>query len=136
MTKKKVSNAISGKIVKNAIIASSSSNPIPKSATILYKKLPDNMILITGFENFLTADELLDKYGRVVAKAYLDYPYNMAASLGAVFLKGAGFSFVSIGQVLNKCDFSTIVAHVKKCGSLLHDIVVAVNDGDVNRIKI
>lgn len=119
-----------------AIVVPDPPKPASKPATILYKKLPDNMILITGFENFLTADELFDKYGRPVAKAYLDYPYNMAASLGAVFLKGASRSFVSVGEVISKNDFSAIITQVKKCGSLLHDIIAAVNDGQVKKITI
>jgi len=110
-----------------------------KPATILYKKLPDDMILITGFENFLNLDEIFDKYGRVIAKAYSDYSYHMTSSIGAVFLSGMEpkyISHVAIGQLFNKHDFSMLIAHVKKCGGLLHDIILAVNGGEVKRIEI
>jgi len=108
-----------------------------KPATILYKKLPDNMILITGFENFLTVDDIFDKYGRIITKAYIDFPYRMSGAHGAVFLFGLEhFSTIGIGQLFNKHDFSKLIAHVKKCGGLLHDIIQAVNSGEVKRITI
>lgn len=115
--------------------------PLPKStgkpATILYKKLPDNMILITEFENFLSLDEIFDKYGRVVATTYSAYSYFMYGIPGSVFVAGlAGFGAIRTGQKYNKVEFSTFVSHVKKCGGLLHDIIQTVNGGEVKKIII
>lgn len=108
-----------------------------KPATILYKKLPDDMILITGFENFLSADELLDKYGRVIAKAYDNYPYHMTSAMGTVFMEGlTGVSFITAGQIFSRDAFTQIRNHINKCGSLLHGIITAVNGGQEKRITI
>ena len=112
-------------------------NPTTHPATILYKKLPDDMILITGFENFKSIDDILDQYGRIVTTAYSAYPSHMSGLPGTMFLDGLfGFGAVRIGQVYNKKDFSTIIAHVKKCGCLLHDIIQAVEKGEVKRVEI
>jgi len=111
--------------------------PIGKPATILYKKLPDDMILITGFENFLDVEAILDKYGRRVASTYTSYPYNMSGITEAIFLTGLqGVASARIGYVCSKDTFSKLIAHVKKCGGLLHDIIQAVNGGEVKRIEI
>jgi len=102
--------------------------PAGKPATILYKKLPDDMILITGFENFLSLDEILDKYGKRVAKAYSDYPHHMTGDTKVVALSGVLIhQSLVIGDLFDKAKFSQIIAHVKKCGGLLHDIIQAVN---------
>src|SRR3990172_6970393 len=58
----------------------------PKPATILYKKLPDNMILITGFENFKSIDNILDQHGRVVAITYNNYPSRMSGDVNGILL--------------------------------------------------
>lgn len=106
-------------------------------ATILYKKLPDDMILITGFENFMDADAILDKYGRRVAFTYTSYSYNMSGVAEIIFLVGLpGIISVRIGYVCSKDTFSKIIAHVKKCGGLLHDIIQACDKGEVKRIEI
>jgi hypothetical protein len=108
-----------------------------KPATILYKKLPDDMILITGFENFLDIEGILDKYGRKVASTYTAYPYNMSGVDVVIFPVGlSGITSIRTGYVCNKSGFSKIVSHVKKCGGLLHDIIQAVNSGEVKRITI
>jgi len=145
MTTKKVTKKVGPKMFPQALKASFekvedkfyTKELASKPATILYKKLPDNMILITGFENFLTADELMDKYGRVIAKAYNDYPYHMTASLSAVFMEGLDrVSFIAAGQLFHKNDFTQIRNHINRCGSLLHDIIAAVNGGQEKRITI
>jgi hypothetical protein len=111
--------------------------PTGKPATILYKKLPDDMILITGFEGFLSLDEIFDKYGRVVATTYSGYSYYIYGMPGSIFVSGlAAFGAVRTGQIYNKVEFSHLIAHVKKCGVLLHDIIQAVNAGEVKRIEI
>lgn len=111
--------------------------PIGKPATILYKKLPDDMILITGFEDFLSLDEIFDKYGRIVAAAYSGYQNHMFGALGGVFLPGLGSTAsLMVGKLLHKQELSEIVAHVKKCGGLLHDIIQACDKGEVKRIEI
>ncbi|MFH1146830.1 MAG: hypothetical protein V1736_03900 [Pseudomonadota bacterium] len=128
-------NIISG---KNARIVPAPIKPVGKSATILYKKLPDDMILITGFEGFLNIDEILDKYGRTIAIAYNAYPSHMTGFPNMISLVGiqSNLSTIVIGQIHCKGAFSTIVAHVKKCGALLHDIIQACDKGEVKRIKI
>jgi hypothetical protein len=105
-------------------------------ATILYKKLPDDMILIMGFEGFLSLDEIFDKYGRVVAKAYFDYPYHMSGIVNSVFLSGFRMHIIAVGQLFSKAEFTDVRNHINKCGCLLHDVIQAVNDGDVKRIEI
>ena len=108
-----------------------------KPATILYKNLPDNMILITGFENFLTLEEIMDKYGRVVMKAYADFPYHMSGITGAIFLAGLGdANTIAISQIYSKIAFAKVISHIKKCGCLLHNIIAEVNKGQVKRIEI
>jgi len=110
---------------------------ISKPATILYKKLPDDMILVTGFENFMDIEGVLDKYGRKIASTYTSYPYNISGVPEIIFLVGLpGIVSVRIGYVCNKKVFSSIIAHVKKCGGLLHDIILVVNGGEVKRIEI
>lgn len=114
---------------------------IPKStgkpATILYKKLPDNMILITGFDNFLSTDEVFEKYGLTVAKAYFAYPSHMSGSFGALSLSGMiNCSILVTGHLCSKDGFSKIISHVKKCGSLLHDIIIACDFGEVKQVQI
>jgi hypothetical protein len=118
-------------------ISGSFPKSISKAATILYKKLPDNMILITGFEGFLGLDEIFDRYGRVVAVAYTAYPYYMVGDTKGVIVSGVvGGMRLTVGQLHSKDGFSKIIAHVKKCGGLLHDIIAAVNGGEVKRIEI
>jgi hypothetical protein len=125
------------KLTLNNIGLESTCKPATKPATILYKKLPDNMILITGIESFINVNEIFDKYGRIVATTYESYQCKMTGEPGMIFLSGlTGFGVVRIGQVYNKHDFSKIIAHVKKCGGLLHDIIQAVNGGEVKRIEI
>jgi hypothetical protein len=134
MTKKKSPNIFSG---KNAKIIPAPVRPVGHPATILYKKLPDDMILITGFGGFLSLDEILDRYGRVVAVAYTAYPYYMAGDTRGVIVSGVvGGMRLTVGQLHSKDGFSKIIAHVKKCGGLLHDIIAAVNGGEVKRIEI
>jgi hypothetical protein len=110
---------------------------IDTTATIFYKKLPDDMILITGFENFMSIDDILDKYGRVVAITYNNYPSRMSGDVGGIILYGNnGKSSLRIGEVCRKDEFSKIISYVKKCGALLHEIIAAVNDGDVKEVRI
>jgi hypothetical protein len=112
-------------------------NSISKPATILYKKLPDDMILITGFENFKSIDNILDQYGRLIAITYNNYPSRMSGDVSGIILYGNnGKSSLRIGETCDKAEFSKIIAHVKKCGGLLHDIIQAVNGGEVKRIEI
>jgi hypothetical protein len=114
-----------------------------KPATILYKKLPDDMILITGFEGFLMADELEKKYGKLITETYAAYEYHIVKefysngqeSLEVVF-NDEDRDGVCVNDVYGKHEFSKIIAHVKKCGGLLHDIIQAVNGGEVKRITI
>lgn len=109
----------------------------PKPATILYKKLPDNMILITGFENFKSIDNILDQYGRVVAITYNNYPSRMSGDVNGILLYGNnGKSSLRIGEVCDKAEFSKTIAHVKRCGGLLHNIIQACDKGEVKRIEI
>jgi hypothetical protein len=133
---------------------------VSKPATILYKKLPDNMILITGFENFLTADEIKAKLGEEVARIYFGYTDCMekkftnsgkeniqvgkkpmwsltfAISCGPNKIVSNESNDVFVGDIYCKQDFSKLIGRVKKCGSLLHDIIAAVNGGQVKRITI
>jgi hypothetical protein len=110
---------------------------VSKPATILYKKLPDNMILITGFENFLTMRGIQEKYGWDVISVYGGYPDYMMLGTECIHIyKDHSASTVPLNKIYNKKDFSSLIAHVKKCGSLLHDIIAAVNDGQVKRITI
>jgi len=131
--KKKASNIFSG---KNARILPAPTKPVGKPAVILYKKLPDDMILITGFEGFLSLEEIFDKYGKVVAKTYVSFPYHMAGITEALYLVGLNGTPTTVGKVLSKDEFSRLVAHVKKCGGLLHDIILACDKGEVKRIEI
>ncbi len=135
--KKKVPMTLPVTEIPESILSSIGLKSIGKPATILYKKLPDDMVLITGFENFLNLEEIFDKYGKIVSKAYMDFPYYMAGLLtGAIYLMGIDYSTVTVGKIFNKHDFSRLIAHVKKCGGLLHDIIQACDKGEVKRIEI
>jgi hypothetical protein len=126
-----------GKVEELRATSLDTPKPTPKPATILYKKLPDDMILITGFENFLSIDDILDRYGREIATVYATFSYQMSGIQSAIFLSGlVGFGAIRTGQVYGNQDFSTIIAHVKKCGGLLHDIIRAVDGGEIKRIEI
>jgi len=110
-----------------------------KPATILYKKLPDDMILIVGFENFLNADEIEKKFGEVVSDTYMAYQENMVKVFDSFGVQRIHFGYndtFSIGMVMPKKSFSILVQRAKKCGGLLHDIIAAVNSGEVKRITI
>jgi len=132
---KKLSKSIADNIRRSMSANVVATKDVP--ATILYKKLPADMILIVGFENFLTMDDILDKYGRVVTVTYNNYPVRMVGDVGGIIVYGGnGKQSLRIGEVLKKDEFSKTIAHIKKCGSLLHDIITAVNDEEVSRIKI
>jgi len=119
------------------------------SATIHYQKLPEGRMLIIGFENFLSMDDIKEKHGDIIHDAYFQYPYFMDlctdTDTGEKYLSlvhyGGGEDIESI-QVVSKYDiftrkeFSKIVAHIKKCGQLLHDIIDARINGMVKSIKI
>jgi hypothetical protein len=110
-----------------------------KPATILYKKLPDDMILITGFENFLSVVELEKKYGEVIADTYTKYPDKMVKVFDTFGVVRVHFGYndtVCIGDVFPKKAYCGFVQRVRKCGGLLHDIIQAVNGGEVKRIEI
>jgi len=131
--------------MKNKSIAEQMKGVASKSATILYKKLPDDMIMITGFENFLTPNQLIEKYGKTIAMLYCGYPNHIYLIHSDVpnksdYLKsvanGVESEPIQVNSLWSKKGFCTIVSHVRKCGGLLHDIIVAVRDGEVKRIKI
>jgi hypothetical protein len=119
-----------------------------KPATILYKKLPDDMILITGFENFLTPNQLIEKYGSTVGGMYCGYPNHVYLIHSDIPKQGDYLNLksvvnweeksqrIQVNSLWSKKGFSTIIAHVKKCGGLLHEIIAAVNGGEVKRITI
>ena len=140
MKKKKASNIVSGKatlLSATKCLRDCFPKSTSKPATILYKKLPDNMILITGFENFKTTDEIFMKHGITITKTYSGYPYAMTGDVRGVMLTGLlGCSLLTLGYRCSKKDFSKIIAHVKKCGALLHDIIQACEKGEVKRIEI
>jgi hypothetical protein len=140
MTKKKASNIFSGKaklLPATKCLADCFPKPIGKPATIFYKKLPDDMILITGFENFLTSRGIQEKYGFEVVNLYCTYPDYMSLGPDCVHVcRNSIPDIISIGKMYNKDYFSKLVSHVKKCGGLLHDIIKAVNGGEVKRITI
>jgi len=115
------------------------------STKIIYKKLPGNMVMIVGFKNFMTTKEIKNKYGDDVAKAYVvvsdDSMVMTFESDGSCALKvplGDGLmSHIHIGDFYSDDEFSKIVASVKKCGNVLHEIVVAFSiDSNVKEIKI
>jgi len=116
-----------------------------ESTKIIYKKLPNNMVMIVGFKNFMTAKEIKSKYGEDVAKAYVvvsdDSMVMTFESDGSSALKiplGDGLmSHVHVGDFYSDDEFSKIIASVKKCGNVLHEIVAAFNtDSNVKEIKI
>jgi hypothetical protein len=143
-TKKKVTKVNKENLVDNFRVSGNdhpcirvTADYVSKSATILYKRLPDDMILITGFENFMRFDDIVDKYGRVVAITYNNYPSRISGDVFGVILYGNnGKPGLHVGDICKKVEFSEIIAHVKKCGGLLHGIIEAVNNGEVKKITI
>jgi hypothetical protein len=85
----------------------------------------------------MSIDDILDRYGRVIAITYNNYPSRMSGDVSGILLYGHnGKASLRIGETCEKIEFSKIIAYVKKCGGLLHDIILAVNGGEVKRIEI
>jgi hypothetical protein len=129
------------KLITKKVLAKKGPAVIP--ATILYRRMPGDMILIVGFENFLSAEELKSKYGETITEIYLSYQNHLErksytdGSIYIQILEGmeAFFDRLDIGDLLPRKVFSNIVADVKKAGSLLHEVILA-QGNDIRRIEI
>jgi hypothetical protein len=124
----------------------SNHEPEPKkTATILYKHLPEKMILITGFRNFLTKVEMVEKFGSTVAIAYEAYPCHMFAHVRVRAILPEPFTYVEISDdeedleinmVLSNRDFGRLYSKVKKCGELLHKIRISLKENPIKALTI
>jgi hypothetical protein len=108
------------------------------SSAILYKKMPGDMILITGFRNILTADEIEKKYGKDIFTIY------MAGDFVTGFYNGEGKFGISVGfgtriypgKVYSKKDFAKLVVTLKSAGKLLAGIVAACKNSEVKEVEL
>ena len=91
----------------------------------------------------MTADEVKLKYGEVIANTYLLGSFTHIQK--AFTEKGEPFIWICLPELTDrifinttcsKKQFGWMIATVKKCGSLLHEIIAAVNYGPVKRITI
>jgi hypothetical protein len=115
-----------------------------KSTKIIYKKLPGNMVMIVGFKNFMSAGEIKNQCGDDVLMAYRckDYmvkSFNESNGIPQLIVPdGNGLSkYLYIDDLLSDDEFSKIIASIKKCGNVLHELIVAFKtDSNVKEIKI
>lgn len=110
---------------------------------VRYKKLPEDKVMITELSNFLSFDEILDKHGRVVASLYSGYSDNMVGvGSNAVKLSGEKIqmgmmsTILMKGSVFSHIEFQRIIVSLKKCGDLLHKLVVAVKSGEIKEVRL
>jgi len=148
------------KITTKQLINKLSSNKTPTPAIpfpetrILFKELPNDRILVTGFENFLTVSQIKEKYGEIVTAAYFQgiavvrlegdsdqliisrHQLIISRPGDALAVKqGWNNTAISINSNFDKKQFGEIIATIKKCVNMLHQIIIAVN-GPVKSIKI
>ena len=103
----------------------------PQSAKIQYMKIPNKLIKVVGFENFLTLEEIRDQKGADVALAYREnkmfmYRKDVLGEAESICIAGTyANSHLLVGDILTEEEFKTWVNQVKKCGELLHEIVVS-----------
>ena len=109
-------------------------------ACIHFKKMPDNMILITGFSGILTREELEKKYGEEIVSVYeqcLNHMFLRSSEGLRIFTENddipGGFGK---GSVFNHKTFGEIVAGMKKCGTTLAAIVKTIDSGEIRTIRI
>ena len=114
------------------------------TSAILYKKMPGDMILITGFRNILTADEIEKQYGGDVYRVYershkyVFGRYNGSGQFGIVL--GQGMENVNShyfpDAVYPKKDFAKLVVTLKSAGKLLAEIVAACKNAEVKEVEL
>ena len=98
--------------------------------TILCQRMPEGMVIIKGFENFLTRKELEEKYGEDIVNIYFASPVHAekifyASGQSRIEIEINEFRLIQIssGDVMTNKDFSKVCANIKKCGELLHKII-------------
>jgi hypothetical protein len=97
-------------------------------ASVSYLALPGDMILIKGIHGVLTKAEIEDRFGKVVATAYLDVNEKCFYRRGeGVTIERSGIDDLTEGVVMSKREFSAAIAAMKAAGSLLHQLVKTVN---------
>jgi hypothetical protein len=112
--------------------------PESNSAAILYKRMPGDMILVTGFRNILTAEQIEQKYGKDIFTVY------MAGDFVTGFYGGDGKFGIFVGfgvrimpgKVYKKKDFAKLVATMKSAGKLLAEIMVACKSSEVRMVEL
>lgn len=98
-----------------------------KAARVLFKELPEDKILITGFENFMIGEEIAAKYGETIRKQYFEYDTKVVkkVSLDGFFGLRRHLHTYNVGDILDKKEFNQLIGSLKQAGKLLHDLVVA-----------
>jgi len=125
------------KVVKKVVEAVAKQQ---NTATISCLNMPGDMIVVTGFDNFLTIGELAVKYGNKISDIYLAHPdsfvkrFNPFTGEGCVSIQGEE---IEIGDVFDKKDFSKIISSIKMGGKALAEIIaICGNPSLVRKIKI
>jgi len=100
---------------------------VDQPAVVLFKELPEGKILIMGFENFLVGEEIAVKYGENIRKQYFKYGTRITkkVSIDGFFCLRTDAATYTVGDVLNKREFTALISSLKQAGKLLHDLVEA-----------
>jgi hypothetical protein len=140
----KIAGKVVNEIMKEAVTKGTSFTKVDpwkkesSTSAILYKKMPGDMILITGFRNILTADEIEKKYGKSVIRVYersdkaIVGRYNGSGEFGIFGPDARAFP----GAVYFKKDFAKLVVTLKNAGKLLAGIVAACKNSEVKEVEL
>ena len=124
--------------------------PLPKpdkySVEIHYTKFPGNLIRIEGFGNVLSEAEIAFEYGQPVADLYFDEACPIAMRRNycqdgeeSILIEDSeedGPIYIHLGAIFSKDEFSELVNKMKKCGSILHEIIETNKDIRIKTVKI
>ena len=110
------------------------------SSAILYKRMPADMILVTGFRNILTAEGIEKKYGKRTYDVYRRTPGHVYGMFrledGSFGIAGDVTGGVYPDRLYPKKDFAKLVVAVKSAGKLLAEIVAACKDAPVREVEL
>lgn len=107
------------------------------SPRVFYKVLPDHMILIARFSNFMTDEQIIQLYGADIQDAYSRCPNSLSYSVlnGVGHLQGNTFHMTE-GKVIERKTFDPIIKKLKLSGKILHELVDIMHSGPLKSIKI
>lgn len=109
-----------------------------KGARILYKNISHDRVVILGFEGIMTANEIKEKYLRVVYDAYFKKKESMCLHRQSddSFVLSIHNEIVKAPQVMDSKNFSALIADMKKCGKRLAEIIKANRENPIKEVRI